>query len=532
MKKQNSVCISVIVLLFIILLCGTCLFTKGGGDLGRVRADGDSATNGDAQQAVDATTAAATVSVSLQVTTASIDTAALAALTDQYTDTMKEKNELQSTLNDLMESQNSYIARLNELDDLILGYQDKLDDIQERTNMAVEMSRTLENQVEVAQTAQDAQYESLKAQIAQEYENGMYSYMDALFDSTDYSDVVNKAEYIQAVDSFNNSILSSLTEKKKTLNNKKTLLDGLTDDMMVLQQAYQDEQDTLQFLAEEKEKQIANYQTSIDEVSQQEKQLESKLSSIEASYSLSASSGGSGGSFSNDPNFKYSGEAFLWPSPTCTTISSYYGSRVAPTAGASTFHKGIDIDAVYGSEIVAAAAGKVTLAEYDSGGGNMVAIDHGSYLTTVYMHMSRFACKVGDTVKRGQVIGYVGSTGVSTGPHLHFGVRVNGNYVNPLSYFPNIKDLGNSSSSSSSDGSSGSSGDSNDSGNSNGNSNDSGESGTSGESGSSSSDSGDNNSNNSGDSNNSGNSDDSGSSGDSDSSGSSGDSNSSGNNTN
>ena len=123
-----------------------------------------------------------------------------------------------------------------------------------------------------------------------------------------------------------------------------------------------------------------------------------------------------------------------WPLGVSGTITSNFGPRKAPTAGASTYHKGIDIAAPVGTTIYAAADGVVTTATYSSSAGNYVMINHGNGLYTAYMHASRLDVKVGDQVSQGDAIAAVGSTGVSTGAHLHFSVITGGKYVNPLNY--------------------------------------------------------------------------------------------------
>ncbi|MBQ5916060.1 MAG: M23 family metallopeptidase, partial [Lachnospiraceae bacterium] len=125
---------------------------------------------------------------------------------------------------------------------------------------------------------------------------------------------------------------------------------------------------------------------------------------------------------------------FIWPCPSSGRITSKFGARTSPTKGASSNHQGIDIGAPTGNNIVAAAGGTVVVSTYSYSAGNYVMLNHGGGVYTVYMHASKLLCKVGDTVKQGQVIAKVGSTGYSTGPHLHFGIRVNGTYVNPSKY--------------------------------------------------------------------------------------------------
>lgn len=126
---------------------------------------------------------------------------------------------------------------------------------------------------------------------------------------------------------------------------------------------------------------------------------------------------------------------YIWPCPGYTTITSDYGYRGAPTAGASTYHKGIDIGAPHGSKVTSVCNGRVIAYGYNSSMGNYVKIQHADNVVSVYMHMSKIAgISTGQTVTAGTVIGYVGSTGVSTGPHLHLGIMLNNDYVSPWNY--------------------------------------------------------------------------------------------------
>lgn len=125
---------------------------------------------------------------------------------------------------------------------------------------------------------------------------------------------------------------------------------------------------------------------------------------------------------------------FIWPCPSSKRVTSEFGARSAPIAGASSYHKGMDIGAPSGTDIIAAASGEVVISTYSYSSGNYIMISHGNGLMTVYMHCSQLLVSVGAKVNQGDVIAKVGSTGYSTGPHLHFGVRVDGEYVNPRNY--------------------------------------------------------------------------------------------------
>lgn len=135
-----------------------------------------------------------------------------------------------------------------------------------------------------------------------------------------------------------------------------------------------------------------------------------------------------------DTTTKYAGGIMKWPTPGYTRISSPYGMRIHPIYKVKKMHTGIDIDAPSGATIVAANSGKVILAGWNGGYGNCVIIDHGDGIATLYGHQSKILVSVGDKVKKGETIGKVGSTGLSTGPHLHFEVRKNGKTTNPRNY--------------------------------------------------------------------------------------------------
>lgn len=128
---------------------------------------------------------------------------------------------------------------------------------------------------------------------------------------------------------------------------------------------------------------------------------------------------------------------FTWPTPTCDIITSYFGYREAPTVGASSAHKGIDIGAMHGTKIVSVASGTVVEAGYNEWNGNYLFVSHGEGLKSVYLHCSEVYAETGDQVEMGEEVAAVGSTGISTGAHLHFGIYLDGVPVNPLFYISN-----------------------------------------------------------------------------------------------
>ena len=193
------------------------------------------------------------------------------------------------------------------------------------------------------------------------------------------------------------------------------------------------EESNMTALIAEKKNQIASTESEIAEsastIEEYESQLNQQTSAIAA---LEAAVAADKRALASQR--KYSGGAFVWPAPSYTYISSEFGYRVHPIYGRTIFHSGLDMAAPGGSPILAAADGVVVAATYESSMGNYVMINHGDGLYTIYMHASALYVSSGQEVSAGDQIAAVGSTGNSTGPHLHFSVRLNGSYVSPWNY--------------------------------------------------------------------------------------------------
>lgn len=144
---------------------------------------------------------------------------------------------------------------------------------------------------------------------------------------------------------------------------------------------------------------------------------------------------------SESKGYYYGTNEWMWPVPDCRTISSYFGKRNSPTAGASTDHKGIDIACQEGTDVVASKDGTVTVAEASASEGNWIAVKHDEHFVSYYMHNSTLLVSVGDTVSRGEVIALSGNTGISSGPHCHFAILKDGKYVNPLDYVDSKEEI-------------------------------------------------------------------------------------------
>ena len=287
------------------------------------------------------------------------------------------------------------------------------------------------------------QYEAMKKRIKYMYEKGDSSYLDLLLQSKSMSELLNRAEYISKISEYDRNMLDQYAAVKDGIADDKAWLEKEKAELVVLQEQTTSKKNSVETLVNEKSAelkkvnsqigtktaQVEAYEKDIKAQEDKIKQIEAEIKRQEEEARKKAEAAGQKYNTVNIGNIK-----FIWPCPSSSRITSGFGGRESPTEGASSNHQGIDIGAPTGSNIVAAADGTVTISTYSYSAGNYIMINHGGGVSTVYMHCSQLLVSAGDTVKQGQVIAKVGSTGYSTGPHLHFGVRLNGSYVNPAKY--------------------------------------------------------------------------------------------------
>lgn len=358
--------------------------------------------------------------------------AQIAALRAQYSQSVQEKQEVQKLLNDMKRKQNAFIENLQEMDNEIIRIQDQLDEMSEQKKKVDATIAQLRYELEYAEQDVQSQYSKLKDHIQNSYENGNFSYMDALLQAVNFADVLNKTEYVEQVSKYDEVLLGDYIAARQQLANRLKMLETMTEDYGVMEQVYKDRQDAIVILSDEKENQITAFQEQIDEqqaeltkLQVQEQMQANQIAEIERTARSN---------ISYTP-IKYPGGQFLWPQPSSTRITSDYGYRGdIGVPGASTYHQGIDIHANMYDPLVAAADGVVIYVGYYGTGGKTVMIDVGSGITIIYHHLNDYSVTTGQQVTSGQIVGHVGMTGVSSGPHLHFSVRVNGQYVDPKPY--------------------------------------------------------------------------------------------------
>lgn len=364
-------------------------------------------------------------------------------------------------LEKLKSDTNAYIKEMDNKLEEVTSYIIDLENQIETKNVEIEeIQVTLQKQEEDIQS----QYESMKKRIRFMYENGEQEYLELILSSGSIGDFLNKAEYLTKITEYDRNMLEKMKETKALIEKTKETLENEKEELQVLKNIADEEKKQIEILVAEKGKLLeetenkiqneeANIQTmqgeiaasqaivaELEEIERKRKEEEERRRKEElekqqqqnADKNNQSKPNNQNGSGTNKPG--YSGGKLLWPVPGYYSISSDYGYRIHPLYGYNEYHSGLDIPAPGGTPIIAAAGGTVAWAYKSSSAGNWVGIDHGNGVSTVYMHMSRFAVSEGERVSAGQVIGYVGSTGWSTGNHLHFSVRLNGSYVNPHNY--------------------------------------------------------------------------------------------------
>lgn len=350
---------------------------------------------------------------------------------DAIDDLKNSISSVQKDINSLKSEKNNIQSFINQLDKKMNALANEIADFEEQIEGKIEDIEETKEELEKAKIACDEQYESMKMRIQFIYENPSQSLFEMILSSENVADLINRADYVASMSSYDRSMMDKLVETKEEIILKEETLEAELEELELMQGELEKQKKSVNASINAKKGELSakNNQLGSANADQAEykKQLEEQerlLNEIEDQIARTA----------NPDAYKGSVTGFIWPCPAYTRISSYFGPRPQPTPGASTNHKGVDLAAPYGSAILASAAGVVTTSTYSKSAGNYIVIAHGNGTSTVYMHCSALLVSVGETVEQGEKIAKVGSTGYSTGNHLHFGVIKNGSYVNPLNY--------------------------------------------------------------------------------------------------
>lgn len=356
----------------------------------------------------------------------------------------KEVSNLKSNLTDvealkkeLEQSKSDLTTYVTQLDSKLSGIQDK---IQQYNTLITEKEVQIEEttaELNEAIRRQEEQYEAMKKRIQFMYERGDTFYLELLFSSTSFSDMINKADYIEALSEYDQKKLEEYVEIKEMVQLCKEQLEAEKEVLDETKAAVEAEEANISALIGEKEAQILSVSSDISNKEAAIKEYEDMIAQENAEIAALEKAVAEEKARLEAENAQariYNGGMFAFPCPGYKRISDEYGNRIHPILGTQQFHNGVDLAAPSGTAILAAYDGDVVAAAYSGSMGNYIMIDHGSGLYTIYMHCSALYVSKGQTVTKGQNIAAVGSTGRSTGPHLHFSVRLNGSYVSPWNY--------------------------------------------------------------------------------------------------
>lgn len=373
----------------------------------------------------------------------------------------QQAQEQQDVINDLTNQKARFITRKLALDGKIEINRQMIELIGEQIKIYDEIIAEKQAELDKALEKETAQTELLRSRIRAMEENSNYSYASFIFDSSSVTELLSRIGDVNDIMHYDKALEEEYMAAREDVESIKKSYEEVRHEQELLQKELDTKQAELDAQVEAAYTMIADIETLSDDaqaeydaIAEEEAKAEETLQEAirkraaeEAAKNAAnnANSGGaSGGSGGNSGGGSSGGGSatslsnLQWPVPSCTLITSRFGYRVAPTTGASTYHGGLDIGAGMGASIVAAGAGDVIYAGANGGYGNCVMIDHGNGVVTVYAHMSSIGVSYGQYVTAGQYVGAVGSTGVSTGPHCHFEIRINGAQTDPAAYFSGL----------------------------------------------------------------------------------------------
>ena len=339
-------------------------------------------------------------------------------LQNQLSEANGELEEVQSNLSENLQ-------QVEKLDEKITTAESQLEEQESKITELKQSISDIETELNTVTEKYEKQKKLFEQRLVEIYEAGETQYLDILLKSRSLSDFLSSYYIITELAEIDNDLITDLETKMKKIDTSKQKLENEKNELATIIENQTRVSRTLQNTKKMRE-------SFIEKLSEEEKQLQAKIDEMNFQYNeinqqiLDLAGQGI--------DSTYIGGELAWPVPGYTRITSKYEMRVHPITGQYKLHTGVDIGAPQGANFIAANDGIVVKAEKNAAYGNMVIIDHGGGISTLYAHGSEILVSVGQTVKRGETILKVGSTGYSTGPHAHFEVRINGLTTNPLPY--------------------------------------------------------------------------------------------------
>lgn len=341
---------------------------------------------------------------------------------NQLTQALEESN---NRLQAVQEQLSTNMQELQDLDNQIAQSQEELNTINTDINDLMNQIKENEEKLSKTQAEFDKIQGLLDARIIKMYETPKFEFLQVILASKNVTEMLSTYYAMKELAEYDNQLLDTVKKQKEDIETTKKILAEKKKQVVTNKQSQQKKAQVLANTKKMRQYYISKLSTEEQELQAKIDEYNGQVNAIEAEIKLMAL---------NSISADYIGGAMTWPIPGYTTITSEYGMRVHPITGAYKLHTGTDIGAPMGADFVSAAKGVVVKATYNAAYGNMVIIDHGGGVQTLYAHGSEILVQVGQEVEAGTPVLKVGSTGYSTGPHAHFEIRINGQTVNPLEY--------------------------------------------------------------------------------------------------
>jgi len=353
-----------------------------------------------------------------------------------YADELSEQQQRLNELNQQMNQQQNNLNKASRTEKSIMGQvegierdadktQQEINTLEDRVNHLTNSIAAADKQIKAQQKELDKQTRQLGDRLVIIYEQGESTYLEVLLGANDIRDFITRLDMLTTIIEQDRDLIDTINRNKKDLDTKMADLEVQQRELLAAQDSKEgrktllasqlnDKKVVLNSVQMEKEK----YAQAIEELEQASAQAEAMIRKLQG----------------NSSGVMIGSGSYTWPTPGYKNITSPYGMRFHPILKVNKLHTGIDIGAPYGAKIVAADGGTVIYAGWLGAYGNCIIIDHGAGMSTLYGHQSTLMVGVGNKVFKGQTIGKVGSTGWSTGAHLHFEIRKNGTPINPRGY--------------------------------------------------------------------------------------------------
>ena len=377
---------------------------------------------------------AAAVAVSLLpeavvVPASAVTQAEIDAMKEEANSLKQQQEEIQDQLDSLAADRENAMARKTLLEQQINATRAEISSIAAQISKYDELIAQKQTELDEAEAEEQAKYELFCERVRYMEEQGEVSYWSILFSSKDFADLLDNAMMVEEIMDYDNQVMDQLIALREQIEEDKAELESARQ----AQQAAKEEQEAAQANLKSQEAEVS---ALIDQLAAQEDQLEAEEAKLQAAANAAdAEIAAAERELAAQINNVVSESGFMWPLPGYYNLSSLFAGRIHPITGKPQHHTGIDIPAPSGTDILAAKSGVVTTSTYNNSYGNYVVVSHSDGTSTLYAHMSRRGVSKGEVVSQGQYIGDVGTTGSSTGNHLHLEVRVNGSRVDPTQYF-------------------------------------------------------------------------------------------------